>query len=76
MLLDIGLMIQVRLDLPRLEVFADVLGLLDEILDFDETSRGENVATFKPAREHWPGKPGEHKHPKKKWQIPQPISHT
>ena len=40
-------MIQVRLDL-RLELFADVPGPLDEILDFDETSRDENVAPLQP----------------------------
>ena len=35
---------QARRDLLRLVLFADALGLLDEILDFDETSRDENVA--------------------------------
>ena len=37
---------QARRDLLRLVLFADALGLLDEILDFDETSRDENRCSF------------------------------
>ena len=38
------MMNQVRLDLLRLELLADVLGLVDDILDVDGTLRDENVA--------------------------------
>ena len=41
---------QVRLDLLRLVLIADVLGLLDEIPDFDESSPDENVAPLQPTR--------------------------
>ena len=37
-LIRISMMLQERLDLLRLELFAHVLGLPDDILDFDETS--------------------------------------
>ena len=48
MLFRIGLMNQVRLGFLRIVPFADVLGLIDEILDFDGTSRDENVAPLQP----------------------------
>ena len=41
---SLWVMNQARLDLLCLVHFADVFGLLDEIVDFDETSRDENVA--------------------------------
>ena len=50
MLFRIGLMNQARLDVLRRVLFADALGLLDEILDFDEKSRDEHVAPLQPTR--------------------------
>ena len=43
-LFRIGLMIHARLDLLRLELFADVLLLLDEINHVGETSRDDKLA--------------------------------
>ena len=41
-------MSQVRLVFFRPELFADVLGPLDGILDVDETSRDDNFAPLQP----------------------------
>ena len=49
-LLDAVSMNQVRLDSLRLVHFADVLGLLDEILDFEVTLRDVNDAPLHPTR--------------------------
>ena len=47
-LFRIGLMIEVRLDLLRLKLIADVLGLHGEIRDFDEPSRDDDIAPLQP----------------------------
>ena len=43
-LLRIGLTVEMRLDLMRHDFFADPLGLSNEILDFNETSREYHFA--------------------------------
>ena len=42
------LMNQARLDSLRLVLFADVLGLIDAILEFDATSRNNEVGPLQP----------------------------
>ena len=60
MLFHMGFMKQVRVDLLRLDRVSDVLGLLDEILGFYETSRDENVAPLHPTRPMCSRLPGQH----------------